>query len=136
MRTKNIVIGIITMGILIAVYMWFFVYNKAHVDYQASDALFIGQAEVLHDQAVADAAVFKETYVNQAVEVEGKVSEVGSSSFTLKPGLICTLDTNYLEDLPNTGDLVNVKGRVVGTDEDILTSEIICILDQCVILSK
>lgn len=136
MNGKKLVYGIIIIGILAAGYVWFFVYNKAHVNYQESKAVFIGQAEVLHNKAVANSTEFTETYVNQAVEVDGVVSEVGTSSFTLDARLICTLDTNHADDLPNIGQSVTVKGRVVGVDEDILTEETICTLDQCVIITK
>ena len=136
MSIKKIVIGIIILGILAAGYIWFFVYNKAHVDYQDSDAVFIGYADSLHQEAVEDGSTFVENYVNEAVEVEGTVVEVGHSSFKIGNGMICTVDTAFREYLPEIGDFVTVKGRVVGADEDILTSEIICKLDQCVILSK
>ena len=31
-------------GSLLAGYIWFFVYNKPHVDYQETDAAYVGQA--------------------------------------------------------------------------------------------
>ena len=136
MNRKKIVYGLAILGILAAGYVWFFVYNKAHVNYQESDAVFTGQAEALHNKAIANVAEFTQTFVNQAVEVDGLVSEVGTSSFTLDAGLICTLDTNHVDELPTIGQNVTVKGRVVGVDEDILTEETICTLDQCVIITK
>lgn len=135
MKTRNILVIGATVIIAVAAYVWFFVYNKAHTDYQEEKAHFVGQADSLHLIAVEDQEKFHQDYVNKAVEIKGIVKEVGQSRFTLGNGMICTLDTAYLEFMPEVGDTVMVKGRVVGTDEDILTADILCNLDQCVFIN-
>ncbi len=136
MNIKKIIVAALVIGSLLAAYIWFFVYNKPHVDYQETDAAYVGHADSLHAEAVQNPTDFTENYVNEAVEIEGTVVEVGTSAFRLGNGMICTIDTNYREFLPTVGEVVTVKGRVVGTDEDILTAEIICNLDRCVVVSK
>lgn len=135
MKTKKILLALLLIGILAATYVWFFVYNKSHVNFQEKTAAFSGQADDLHQQAIADAAAFLEKYRNQAVEVEGLVTEAGTQSFTLGSGIICNVDAAKTQNLPSVGENVMVKGRVVGTDEDLITAEIICNLDQCVIVA-
>ena len=135
MKIKNVLIASLVIIVIAATYGWFFVYNKAHVDYVEENAHYVGHADSLHEKAVADQAKFHQEYVNKAVEIEGVVKEVGITRFTLGNGMICALDTAFLEFMPKVGDTVMVKGRVVGTDEDILTAEILCTLDQCVFVS-
>jgi DNA replicative helicase MCM subunit Mcm2 (Cdc46/Mcm family) len=110
------------------------VYNKAHTDYAETEAYFAGQADSLLAIARQNPNDFQQNYINKAVEVEGVVNQVGSTRFTLGSGVICTLDSTYLKYMPAMADTVLVKGRVVGTDEDILTAEVLCTLDQCIII--
>jgi len=135
MNTKKIVLSILFLGVLAGAYVWFFVYNKAHEDYQKADSAFVGEANALLSQATENSASFSDTYMNQAVEVEGIVGEVGTQSFTLGNGLICTLDPNVEQVFPSSGEIIKLKGRVVGTEDDLLTGDLICNLDQCVILN-
>lgn len=135
MKTKKILLALTIVSILAATYVWFFVYNKSHVDFQEEDAAFTGQADELHQQAIADAVTFLEKYRNKAVQVEGVVTEAGSQGFTLNNGIICNLEASSTQNVPTVGEKIMVKGRVVGTDEDLITAEIICNLDQCVIVA-
>lgn len=129
---KKLISILLILATGIGLYVWFFVYNKAHTNYQQATAVFVGQADEL--LAKTSQSNFLETYLNQAVEVSGSVTEQGSTGFTLGSGLICTLDSSQVRALPNLGDVVTIKGRLVGVDEDILTGETICNLDQCVLL--
>ena len=112
-----------------------FLYNKPHIDYQQSNSVFVGHGNEFLEKARADEAGFSAEFLNKAVELEGIVTEAGSLNFTLDQGLICTLDPTIDQAIPNIGDLVKVKGRMVGKEEDILTMETICNLDQCVIIT-
>lgn len=132
---KKIVAIVAVLAALIAGYVWFFVYNKAHVDYTEAEAAFTGNADALLTEILADESLFQEKYVNQAVEVSGVVSEVGSSSFKLGSGFICTVDETKVLEMPESGSSATVKGRIVGLDEDILTGEKLCTLDQCTLVA-
>ena len=136
MNTKKIVLILLTIILLGGAYVWFFVYNKAHTDFQKADAAFMGEANSLLEKALQDNGAFMEAYMNQAVELSGVVGEVGTQSFTLGNGVICTLDPNVEQSLPNSGDQVKLKGRVVGTEDDILTGDLVCNVDQCVIITN
>jgi hypothetical protein len=135
MNAKKILISVLVLGLLAGAYIWFFVYNKAHKDYQEAESAFVGDANALLSQATENSASFIDTYMNQAVEVEGIVGDVGTQSFTLGSGLICTLDPNVEQELPGSGEIIKLKGRVVGIEDDLLTGDLLCNLDQCVILT-
>ncbi len=135
MKAKKIIGALAILGVLAGAYVWFFVYNKDHVNYQEEAAVFSGEADLLRDQAQQNTASFTEKFLNQAIEVQGTVQETGTTFFTLGSGVICNVDESQLKKMPKIGDEISVKGRLVGTDEDILTGEIICNLDQCVIIN-
>jgi len=135
MNTKKIILILLAVILLGGAYAWFFVYNKPHTDFQAEDAAFIGLADELHAKALENENLFNEAFLNEAVEVEGVITEAGTNSFTLSNGIVCTLDPNIEQNIPEFGQDVKVKGRVVGTEDDILTGELICNLDQCVIIT-
>lgn len=136
MNFKKILVILLAISFLAGAYVWFFVYNKSHTDFQRADSAFVGEANSLLEKAVQDNGAFMEAYMNQAVEVTGEVGEVGTQSFTLGTGMICTLDPNLGQILPSSGAVVKVKGRVVGIDEDILTGDIICNLDNCTFIDE
>ena len=136
MKTRNLLVIGGSFVLILVGYIWFFVYNKPHIDYSEEKAEYVGHADSLHDEAVENQDKFHTDYVNKAVEVKGVVTEVGNTSFTIGTGMICTVDSAHIADMPLVGDTVTVKGRVVGTDEDILTAEIICTLDKCVFLNR
>ncbi len=135
MKTKNIIISGIVIIVLAAGYVWFFVYNKAHTDYATEESHYVGHADSLHQIASDNQVEFHQEFINKAVEIEGVVKEVGLTRFTLGSGMICALDSAYIQYMPKVGDTVMIKGRVVGTDEDILTADILCNLDQCIFIN-
>jgi hypothetical protein len=135
MKVKNLLaIGLVIILAIVS-YIWFFVYNKEHKDYAKADSHYVGHADSLHQMASENQDKFQQEFINKAVEIEGVVKEVGLTRFTLGSGMICTLDSAYIEYMPKVGDTVMVKGRVVGTDEDILTADILCNLDQCIFIN-
>lgn len=133
MRHKKIIVLIIILAILGGAYAWFFVYNKAHVNYQLEEAVYSGQADEFLQIAKQNESAFLEKYTNQAVELSGEVTSLESSSFSLGEGTYCTLDSAHTM-LPLLNSNVSLKGRVVGIDEDLLTEELIILMDQCVIM--
>lgn len=135
MNTKKIILAALISAFLIGAYVWFFVYNKAHTNFQEEESAFIGLADELRSKALDDENTFKTAFLNKAVEIKGVVTESGSNTFTLGSGIICTLDPSIDQKTPEMGAEVKVKGRLVGTDEDLLTMELICNLDQCVIIA-
>lgn len=130
MKTKKIILGLIIVGLITATYVWFFVYNKAHTDYQKASAEFNGSAETFYEEAQGDLETFNTKYLNKAVELRGIVINIDGGVYELEPKINCRLAENATFT-PNAGDEVQLKGRYVGSDNDLLTDELVLILDNC-----
>lgn len=133
MKSRNILVIGGTLVLATAAYVWFFIYNKAHTDYSAEETSFNGAAVALHDSLSANQEKFKTTYINTAVILEGIVTESGAHSFVLDDVFICALDSTFMDQIPEPGETIKTKGRVVGVEDDIL-GNLICRIDKCVIL--
>jgi len=131
MKGKNIIIGGIIIALLAATYVWFFVYNKAHVDYQKSQAVFSGSNDEFYVAALEDITSFNEKHLNKAIEITGSVDEIEGATVIFSPGIFCRLAEDATA-MPAIGDYITIKGRYVGNDEDLITEELMLKLDQCV----
>lgn len=130
MKTKNIFIAGLVIVILAISYIWFFVYNKSHTDYQNVEAVYKGDASGFYTEATS--GVFTEKYLNQAVEVTGDIAQVESESMLiLEPGIICQADSTQSFDGLRKKQSITIKGRAVGTDEDLLTGDLFIRFDNC-----
>ena len=134
MKFKGFLVAALVLVVIGAALVWFFVYNKSHVNYATKDAAFVGAADSLYTIIQADQEAFKKKYINTAIVVEGSVVETNKNNVILNSGLHCHLDSSVINNLPQVNSQLSVKGRVVGISEDILTGDLICNLDQCVIL--
>jgi len=74
--------GLAVLGILAAVYVWFFVYNKPHRDYQNAEADFIVSAETCYNQYAGNAEKSKQ-YLDKVLQVEGIPSSIESTDSTV-----------------------------------------------------
>lgn len=70
------------------------------------------------------------TYLNKVIELSGKASAISNLDITLDDQIFCQLVSGS-QPTKNVGDLVTVKGRLIGFDD--LLEEIK--LDQCSILN-
>lgn len=129
-RTNGLLIAGIG-AILVSAYLWFFVYNKAHVDYSEEKASYTGSSAEFNEILSANQADFSEKYTNTAVILEGRVTESATQSFILDDVFLCTVDSTFAAPLPQLGESLKVKGRVVGIEDDIL-GNVLCRLDQCI----
>ena len=128
MKKTTIILLAIIIGLLALVYVWFFVYNKAHVDYFQQDAAFEGAAAEFYELAIADPSAWNE----KSVDLQGAVLSVEGRTAILEPNVQLRLDEDI--DLPDgwtTAETLRLKCRFVGTEEDILTDEILIRCDQC-----
>lgn len=130
---KRFILIALILAAVVGTYVWFFVYNKSHTNYQEETAAFVGTAIELNTKARENPTAFMEEYRNQAVEISGVVQESANSSYILETGVSCAVAEGNENDIPTTGENVTVKGRVVGTEEDILTGDVNAKLDQCVV---
>lgn len=128
MKKTTIILLAIIIGLLALVYVWVFVYNKAHVDYFQQEEAFKGAAAEFYELAIADPSAWNE----KSVDLQGAVLSVEGRTAILKPNVQLRLDEDI--DLPegwSTAETLRLKCRFVGTEEDILTDEILIRCDQC-----
>lgn len=131
MKTKIIlVVGGAAVFIVIAVAAY--LHNKPHTDYQEADAKFTGQASDFYALAQADESAFVSEYINQAVVLDGSISSVESAtSIMLEAGILCQISASEKKVDLAEGDVITLKGRVVGAEEDLFTGNLLVTLDQC-----
>jgi hypothetical protein len=130
MTTKKIIFAIILLGILTLTYVWFFVYNKSHADFQSMKPSFSGNATELYEK-IDDQ--FMENFREKAVEVKGALISIEGRSAIMEPGVQIRIHDDAEIPEWEIGDIIAVKCRVVGTEEDILTGEILLLCDQCMV---
>lgn len=135
MKSRNILVIGGAFIIVVAAYIWFFVYNKAHTDYATEEASYTGTAIAFHDSLTVNQELFMTRYINTAVILEGTVTESGNSSFVLNDAFVCAIDSAFIDKIPKNGESIKTKGRVVGVEDDIL-GNLICRIDQCVLLKE
>ncbi len=134
MKFKGFLVAALVLVVIGVSLVWFFVYNKSHLNYATEDAAFVGTTDSLYTIIETDQEAFRKKYINTAIVVEGSVLETNKFNVILNLGFHCHLDSSVINTLPQVNSEVSVKGRVVGITEDILTGDLICNLDQCVIL--
>ncbi|MCC5916575.1 MAG: hypothetical protein JJU02_04525 [Cryomorphaceae bacterium] len=129
MTKQKIILFAIILGLLSLIYVWFFVYNKAHLDYQSQKPAFVGESAELYEQIDGD---FAEKYHDKAVEISGIIISIEGRSAILDPGV----QVRVLEDtdLPEwqVGDRVTLKCRLYGAEEDLIIGGMLILCDQCV----
>lgn len=133
MKFKSILIVAVIAFVAIGAYVWFFVYNKSHTDYQEITARYNGSAQGFYDKAKQDEQALRQDYLNQAVVVSGIIKELDGATIILEPNLSCKLNDgqNFAQV---AGEEIKLKGRFVGLDEDLLSGEMVVNLDQCSVL--
>lgn len=75
---KKVLIFIV-VGLVVAVGVVYFVYNKPHRDVASEDAKFVLTADQLFDEYEADEAAANTKYLDQTVEVSGEIAELGTN---------------------------------------------------------
>jgi hypothetical protein len=140
---SKIVLGFAAVGAIAAVLVYFFVYNKAHPDYETMKPDFIVTASELYifckDPGQPDPAKFN----GKVLEVSGILTKVESTDslviavFVLDQGMFgdqgvrCTVKTKFREAAMKLqpGSICRIKGYCAGfNDSDV-------ILEQCSIIN-
>ncbi|MEI7982220.1 MAG: hypothetical protein WCI71_11250 [Bacteroidota bacterium] len=140
----KIVSGLVTVGIIAAFLVYFFIYNKPHPDYETMDATFTVTAGDLYKAFTADKTLAGNKYNGKVIEVSGRLSKVEvSDSLTTcvfvfsqgvfgDEGLRCTMLKKFSGEARKfqpDGE-VKLKGYCTGfNDTDV-------ILDKCSILNQ
>jgi len=83
--------------------------SKKTAYYLTSDRLFF---QFTDNQNLAN-----DTYLNQTIELKGKVNTISNGEIILSPGIICRLDSNFMQPKIHPSDSIKIKGRCIGFDD-------------------
>jgi len=127
--------ALFVMAVLVALYVWFFVYNKPHRDYEKADPDQILAAEELFFQYRHDKALADSLYTGMVVQINGPIDKVETpdSSFIAvfvfdqgmfgDEGVRCIMLPGQQEGLKKygPGDMITIKGYCTGyNDTDVI----------------
>jgi hypothetical protein len=139
MKTKNLLFLFLIAFILLGAYVYFFVYNKSHVDTFTAKADYEIEAFELFRYFEEDEAKANEKFLGNILKVEGIVLDVEYSEgevavIRLDVGeildaVVCEPDPIYKREMPalNRGDRVVIQGVCTGFLNDV-------IINRCVVL--
>jgi len=127
--------ALVLIGILAALYVWFFVYNKPHRDFEKADPDHILAAQELYFNFSQDKTLSDSLYTGMVVQVYGPLGKVekmdtvpvvvfvfGQGMFG-DEGIRCYMLPNQEEGLNDfsSGDMITVKGYCTGyNDTDVI----------------
>jgi len=120
----SIVIVVVLCGL--AAYQYI---NKDHRDIKKEKAAFTISASKLADEYTVSQTVSEKKYLNNTVEVSGKITELNESDLTIDGLIFCSFK-KPIESSLKTNSQISVKGRVIGYDD--LFEQVK--LDQCSII--
>jgi hypothetical protein len=119
--------GLAVLGLLAAVYIWFFVYNKPHRDYEKADADFIVSAEKIYNQYSGGDSESKK-YLDKVLQIEGIPSYIESTDSTVivvfafssgmfgDEGIRCAMLPNHFDKTRSLSlsENISIKGYCAG----------------------
>lgn len=125
------------IGLVIAVFgiigffsIRYYVYHGGKRDIQTEKAAFIVSSSAISEEFVSSVELANKKYLEKTVEVSGKVTDVENQNVIIDNSINCSFSQSV--NLPEKGQTVIVKGRVVGFDD--LLEELK--LDQCILTNK
>jgi hypothetical protein len=119
-----------------AAYLYFFVYNKAHENYQTAEAEFCLEAKTLYESFTRDTSAASTLYAGKVIEIDGIIDTIENHGDTLfvavfifeqgmfgPQGVRCSFLPNQTETVkmlqPNTA--ARIKGVCQGyNDTDVI----------------
>ncbi len=134
MNMKKIIIGLLVLGLLGGIYVWFFVYNKPHKDIANAEADIKIEASVLSQEFKRNLDSAKLKYADKVIEITGEadfintddsLSTIGFNedmNFYISVELLET-DKSELEKI-KLGDKITVKALFVGYLEEDPTMDL------------
>lgn len=141
----KIIGALAVIGILALVYVWFFVYNKPHRDYEKADPDQIVACEELFLQYRNDKALADSLYTGKVLQITGPLSKVSSKDtlvvaiFVFDEGMFgdegirCVMLPNHYAGLGDygIGSIITLKGYCTGyNDTDVIMEKSSIIKDK------
>ncbi len=131
----KIIAALFLVGVLAALYVWFFVYNKPHRDYEKADPDHVISAEELFYKYRNDKTLADSLYTGMVVQLSGALSKVEFTDSILvaifvfdqgmfgDEGIRCVVLPNHFDGIRaiGPGDIVELKGYCTGyNDTDVI----------------
>lgn len=143
-KVFRIAIVLFVLGILSALAVYKFVYNKPHPDYESEKAQYVMLSESLFQQYRESTADANSKYTGKMIEITGPVSKIEQTEdlviavFVFQEGLFgdegirCTMLPEYNEKALRVvaGQKITVKGFCTGYNETDV------IMEKCTIVSS
>ena len=135
----KILIGLAIVGILTAVYVWFFVYNKPHMDVAHAKADFSQPAGQLYSEFKQNKEATSAKYNGKVLEISGQLSKIEEADtlmtavFVFEQGMFgdqgvrCALLPDQFEKAKSmkADSPVTVKGYCTGfNDTDVILEKV------------
>lgn len=131
----KIIIGLFVLGLLAALAVYIFVYNKPHTNYEKAKPDYKLKAEVLYNEFITDQASAEQKYNAKVIQITGILHMVETSDemvfaiFAFGDGMFgpegirCQMLDNHVEQLKliEPGENITVKGFCSGyTGTDVI----------------
>jgi len=144
-KWMKIFAALIVIGVLAALYVWFFVYNKPHRDFENAEPDHKLTAEQLYTKFKADKALADSMYTGMVVQISGNLDKVEFADSILTAvfvfdqgmfgdeGIRCVMLQNHWDGLRavGPGDMVIMKGYCTGyNDTDVIIEKVSMVEDK------
>jgi hypothetical protein len=114
---KKWIIALVVVLLLGAAGVWY-VFFKPHRDYAGEKAVYDLRASEVIDEYQADEKAADSLYLNQMVNMKGRITSKEEGALTLNEVVYCQLDSTItLAAEIQEGDSLTLKGRILGYDE-------------------
>lgn len=129
MKRRNFKIALLLLLVILSgvLYGYYGFLYKQGRDISSETSAYKTSANAIADEYAVNIAAADSKYLNQTLEVKGKVTEIRDSLLLLDTKVVCGFDTKLANIILNK--TITVKGRCIGFDE--LFGEVK--LDQCTI---
>ncbi|MFL9482429.1 OB-fold protein [Chitinophagaceae bacterium LWZ2-11] len=127
---KKIIFAVLAIGVVVGACAVWYVFFKPHRNVGAEKAKYEVASVAFSQEFKADTAAATKKYIDQAVLIEGSITNIEHTTISLD-NIACNVDSTQVSKLATlkVGDKVKVQGLVVGYND--LMEEIG--LAQCVI---
>jgi hypothetical protein len=118
MNKKKIFLLILSMGIAVASWATWYVFFKPHRNVGAEKAKYDITATTLSGEFKTDTAIALKKYINQAILIQGKVTNIDGITVSLN-NIACNIDSTDIPKISSIkpGDNVKIQGLLVGYND-------------------
>jgi len=130
----KVLLAAFVLGIIAIIYVYFFLWNKPHTDFDKAKPDFSIQAEVLYNEYKTDAKAAGLKYNGKVLEISGNLSSIENKDtliiavFAFEQGMFgdqgvrCSFLPKYFEAgrMLQSGAAVKLKGVCQGFTDDVI----------------